>query len=227
MRTLAFQALTNDSFYWRAVGIPLDIVDSSIKGDIDLLFAMRVYNAGATPRFSRIYRCFELKTSKVARDGTVKSLKEGKITKTLGQCQKLCRIGAPQVFLLEAFIAEAGYSQMSNGRMPDPVRESVAKKYDRMTSTNYGYVTMALEQIEGYSEEDTGVLWPAATIKEASTSAIGQSFQEIISAIETYISHIGGAGYSTVITYCNGCRELTSVHAQGPYMCHKCGQPLI
>ena len=50
-----------------------------------------------------------------------------KFHKTMGQLEKLCDIGAQQVFLLEAFIVEAGYSDaMPTREMPMLVREAVA-----------------------------------------------------------------------------------------------------
>jgi hypothetical protein len=227
MRSPHFYELTNDSWCWRAVGIPLDLIDQSLQGDIDILFAVRHHSQreDGTHTFRKLYRSFELKTSKVSRDGQVTSLKEGKFRKTRAQLEKLCEIGSPQVFLLEAFVVEAGFSG-SQQRMPPRVRESVGRKYDEITRADYGYVTLALEQIEGLSE-DASVMWPVATIKEARTLEVGKSFREIVSAIETYIEKIGGVGYGPVITYCYGCRNLTRAHHRGPYVCATCGKPLI
>ena len=128
--------------------------------------------------------------------------------------------------MLEAFIVEAGYSSDENG-MPSAVRESVGRKYESIMQADYGYVTLALQQIEGYAEEETGRLWPVATIKEAHTREIGKSFREIVAEIETFIVSIGGVGYSPVITYCYGCRSLAFVHARGPYLCPVCERPLL
>jgi winged helix-turn-helix protein len=46
MRSPHFYELTNDSWYWRAVGIPLDLIDKSLQGDIDILFAARQRASG-------------------------------------------------------------------------------------------------------------------------------------------------------------------------------------
>jgi hypothetical protein len=110
MRSPHFQGLTQDSWFWRAVNIPLDLVDKSLQGDIDLFSATRRHEQddNGQHKFSRLYRSFELKTSKVSRDGAVKSLKRNKMYKVQGQLEKLCKIGSPQVFLLDVFIVEAG-----------------------------------------------------------------------------------------------------------------------
>jgi hypothetical protein len=163
---LLYSGLTNSSWSWRAVGIPLDLIDKSIEGDIDLLFAMRHQSTvgDGRSRFENIYRGFELKTAKVKRSGEVKSLKDGQFRKTIAQLQKLCDFGLPQVFLLETFIVEAGYSPASKGRMPIEVGNSIANKRAQIENTEFGYAALAIEQKPGYSEADTGVLWPLATI---------------------------------------------------------------
>lgn len=143
----------------RAVGIPLNLLDPSLQGDIDLLVAMLPTPQRGSRGFPPpIYRCFELKTAKVTRNGDVKSLKTAKFHKTIGQLEKLCGIGAQQVFLLETFIVEAGYSDAGLARMPLPVREAVSEKYAQMTGADYGYVhhgdstdTRFLRERSGYA----------------------------------------------------------------------------
>src|SRR5215203_7539553 len=60
MRSPHFWQLTNDSWKWRAVGIPLNLRDRTLQGDIDMMFAVRVHanteNGGHD--FSTLYRCF-------------------------------------------------------------------------------------------------------------------------------------------------------------------------
>ena len=116
-----------------------------------------------------IPRCFELKTSKITRDGQVKSLKEGKFHKTRAQLEILCDFGSPQTFLLEAFIVEAGFSRTNhyNSSLPPAVRESTARKCEQITRADYGYVVLPIEQIPGFAEEHTGMAWPAVTLKGA------------------------------------------------------------
>jgi hypothetical protein len=74
-----------------------------------------------------------------------------------------------QVFLLERFIVEAGYSGAGVASMPQPVREAVSLKHEQIKRADYGYVTMAIEQIHGFAEGATGMLWPTATIKGSKT----------------------------------------------------------
>ena len=226
-----FAALANETWGWRAVGIPLSLLDRSLQGDIDLLVAMlpppkseewrRVFPPPP------IYRCFELKTAKVNRNGDVKSLKTAKFHKTMGQLEKLCDIGAQQVFLLETFIVEAGYSDSGWPRIPPPVLEAVASKYGHIMRADYGYVIMAIEQIRGYAENATGVFWPTTTIKSAKTNEPSGPFLDIIKTIEAYIGASNANRATDVVTYCYSCRKLTHTHRTGPYSCRECKKPFV
>lgn len=173
------------------------------------------------------YRCFELKTSKVTRSGEVKSLKTGKFHKTRGQLEKLCDIGAQQVFLLEAFIVEAGYTVSGSRRMPAAVRDAISVKYEQIMRADYGYATMGIEQIPGFSEHDTGVLWPTETIKGAKTKAANGPFLDIVKTIEVYIAAARPNRGDTVVTYCYNCRKLTHTRRIGPYSCRECKTPFV
>jgi len=162
------------------------------------------------------YRCFELKTAKVSRSGEVKSLKGSKFHKTRAQLEKLCRFGAPQVFLLEAFIVEAGFTNSSRFAMPATVRESVSRKYDEITRADFGYVALAIEQIRGFAETDTGLLWPVEIIKGAKVRPAAAPFSDLISVVEAYIREVSASNYSSVVTYCYHCKSLTwTVRVQG------------
>jgi hypothetical protein len=229
MRSPHFQGLTQDSWFWRAVNIPLDLVNKSLQGDIDLFFATRRHEQddNGQHKFSRLYRSFELKTSKVSRDGAVKSLKRNKMYKVQGQLEKLCKIGSPQVFLLDVFIVEAGYSNFNHEGMPPAAKEAVAFKHEFISRSGIGYAVFAIEQIEAMDEDSTGILWPTATIQTAETRSMGPDFRKIVDEVEAYVQRIGGVGYKEVISFCTGCKSLTHVESRAEPLCRSCGRPLI
>ena len=134
-----FSAHGTGFWSWRAVGIPLDLVDRSVEGDIDLMFAVRPPPTPEGHLRPLIYRCFELKTSKVTRAGEVRSLKDHKFRKTVKQLEKLLDFGAPQVFLLEAFIVEAGFYSTYGAGMPTSVRNSIASKLAQIEEPGVRY----------------------------------------------------------------------------------------
>jgi hypothetical protein len=222
-----FSPLTSQSWRWRAVGIPLDLVDKSIAGDIDLMFAVPPWPNTSGQRAETTYRCYELKTSKVKLTGEVKSLKEGKFRKTIGQLEKLMEFGAPQVFLLEAYILEAGYSRTVAGKMPIEVRNSISRKLERLNCLDCGYVALPIEQIPGYDENATGLVWPAEFVKRAKSRPMRGSFLKLIGAIEECVRSSTISKYRLVVTYCFSCRHLTAISAKGPYICNRCKSALV
>jgi hypothetical protein len=147
--------------------------------------------------------------------------------KVQGQLEKLCRIGSPQVFLLDVFIVEAGYSNFDNYGMPPAAKEAVAFKHEFISRSGVGYGVFAIEQIEAMDEDGTGILWPTATIQQAETRPMGPDFRRIVEEIETYIPRIGGVGYKEVISFCTGCKTLTHVASRAEPVCRSCGAPLI
>ncbi len=227
-----FGDLANGSWQWKAIGIPLSMFDKQLQGDIDLLIAMRpapVMQEGRRIFPPPVYRCFELKAAKVKQDGTAKALKLGeqKVRSIKGQLDKLIDAGAQQVFLLEVFSVEAGYSASATGRMPDQVRDAIAHKLAEIQEADYGYVTMAIEQIPGFDESATGVAWPVATIKPAGIQEQTGAIRDIVEAIDSYATTAGARTYGAVITYCYTCKKLTHTQRTGPYFCSDCGQPFI
>src|ERR1700729_3790049 len=65
MRSPQYQVLAMGAMWrWRAVGIPLNLLDPGEQGDIDILLKLRDRKGG---RFVDATRCFELKTAKVKR----------------------------------------------------------------------------------------------------------------------------------------------------------------
>jgi hypothetical protein len=224
-----FSSLAMRSMWrWRAIGIPLNLADKSLQGDIDILIAQRERTEkDGAGSFSPVYRCFELKTAKVSRDGQVKSLKDSHFHKTMGQLEKLCRIGCEEVYLLEAFIVEAGFSSEPIEGMPARVRQAIAHKYDRIMRAEYGYLAMAIEQLPGFDEEATGKLWPMATIKRAPRRTIEKTFKDIIDLIEDCVTKAGGPRYGITIAFCENCKQLTALDHRGPYICSECRSPLL
>jgi hypothetical protein len=205
---------------WNAVGIPFELVDIEAQGDFDLMFALDPYPVKA----ETIYRSFELKTSKVGRDGKVTSLKTGKFHKTIGQLEKLCEIGASQVYLLEVFIVEAGFSRTHN-TMPDSARESIEQKRHLIRGADFGYVVAAIEQIPGYDVQKAGMLWPTTEIQSAKLKPPLAPFTDVVQRIRDF--NTAKRAFRKVITYCQKCRDLTAANPAGPYVCETCGTSLI
>jgi hypothetical protein len=157
----------------------------------------------------------------------VTSLKRRQFHRTIGQLNKLWDLGSPEVFLLDAFVIEVGYSQTSDG-VPADVSAEVRSRLSALADKPHGYVAFGLEQVEGYSERKAGVAWPVSFMKPSLRQIMGPAFRTIIRELEEYQERIGGWNMRRVISYCYAnCRRLTHVDAHGPYTCSYCGASLI
>jgi hypothetical protein len=163
----------------------------------------------------------------VKRSGEVKSLKDAKFRKTIKQLQKLRDFGVPQVWLLEAFIVEAGFAPTSRDMMSLEVRNSVEGKLAQIRATDFGYATLPIEQIPAYAEASTGILWPTETVKRANTNPLRPPFSRLVSAVDEYARKARATDMKSVVTYCYRCRNLTAIDRRGPYVCANCKVPFI
>jgi hypothetical protein len=224
MRSPQYMQLAGGSWRLRALGIPLWLADSALQGDIDML--MGTWTMTPDGPSDTIYRSFELKTSKVARDRKVSSLKRRGFHKTIGQLNKLWDLGSPQVFLLDAFILQSGYSHLWEG-VPAEVAAEVKSRIGALTGRPQGYIAIGLEQVDGYPGNMAGVTWPVATMKPAGTQPLSGAIAEITRQLEKYQAEIGGFTMRRVISYCYECRKLTDVSSHGPHTCSRCSASLI
>lgn len=225
MRSPQYMALADRSWRLRAIGIPLWLAAPGLQGDIDILLGRWCGPGGPNPQ-DTIYRAFELKTSKVTREGKVTSLKLGKFHKTLGQLGKLWELGAQEVFLLDAFIMQSGYSNAWQG-LPPEVASEVRSRIGSLEGRPQGYMAMGLEQVEDLPGNMAGVAWPVAVMKPTSTQPLNGAMRTIVRLLEGYQERLGGFTMQRVISYCYACRELTDVNAHGPYACCHCSALLF
>jgi hypothetical protein len=224
MRSPQYMALADGSWRLRAVGIPLWLAGGSLQGDIDILLG-RWSGPPGSDVHKTIYRAFELKTSKVARDGKVTSLKAGKFHKTLAQLGKLWDLGMSEVFLLDAFIMQVGYSNDWSG-VPPSVAAEVKSRIRAFEGRPQGYIAMGLEQVEEVPGDMAGVAWPVATMKPSSSQPLSGAMKLIVAIVEDFQRKVGGFTMQQVISYCYSCRQLTAVEAKGPYTCGHCSAAL-
>ncbi len=232
---VAFSALCNDWWKWTAVGIPLDLIDKDQpQGDIDLLIAMPVPSPKDEAAENEIiYRAFEVKTSKVTRDGNVRSLKDNevKFQKVIKQLDKLREFGAEQIFLLEVYIAQSGYSSASF-RFPVEIQKAITARFQKIRGGAYGYVATFIEQITGFDEENTGVAHIPINIHPAAINASKKPFNDLVSNLNEFFesqiqNSIGPRRLITVITYCDKCRHLLIPESDLDPRCPACGKDLI
>ena len=111
--------------------------------------------------------------------------------------------------------------------MPVAVRNSIADKLRQIESAAFGYATIPLEQLRGYAEDATGMLWPFEVIKAPPIRPARRPFLDLVDAIEECVRKSAIKRFGLVVTYCYQCAQLTTVGHRGPYICGKCRSPLI
>src|SRR5256885_11005672 len=90
---------------WFAINIPMDLgTGGAFTSDIDIL--ARLHNFPLSKEW--VYRTWEVKVSLLCKDGTARSLKSGKVGRTMTQLRSYRKFGSPDVSLLDIYLCEAG-----------------------------------------------------------------------------------------------------------------------
>lgn len=205
-----FDFLCNDTWKWFAVNIPLDLCGGTIKGDIDILVAMVRFkiSQGKIVGEEVIYRVFEVKTTKIDKNGNFKSLKINKFEKIKQQLYKLINAGSQQTFLTEIFILEADYSKKFI-KLPDFVASFIRDKVSKIKNEKFGYNCIILEQQRGFDEEKTGIFHMSMCLKGAEILKIENPIKCVVKQVEDFWEQEKTSAKGLAfIAYCEKCKKL-------------------
>jgi Flp pilus assembly protein TadD len=225
-------ALCNDWWNWFAVNIPYSAVEKNgVEGDIDIIVKRPRNPGGIDGGFT--YRGFEVKAIKVDKNGRIKSAKRGKaklrgIEKQLGLLKKF---GCEQIFLLEIFVLERGYSALHSFPSRE-IQAEILEKAKYLKQQGYGYVITAEEPTTTHDEESGGMLHMVRNILPAVSNPISTSFQNLMDGIDAFLTKPETRAllsdpktaekFGTKVGYCRKCKQLTMLLPQGVAM-HVCG----
>ncbi len=224
-RTPNWAALCNDTFNWFAFNIPMDLLrNNSFKGDIDIIVSMPGSfppNLETPPK----YRCFEVKSILVKKDGEAKSLKRGKHKKVRSQLNKLIKFGSHQVILLEIYALERGFS--NNLSFPtEEISREITTKANLLKNNKVGYLIITDEATDNIQDSFGGKYSFPDNILVGPPHEISKPFSDLANYLDTFYkeeSHkLSVEGFSA-ITFCNKCKELVlfPVHSD-TLICYKC-----
>ncbi|MFA5087092.1 MAG: hypothetical protein WC470_02205 [Candidatus Paceibacterota bacterium] len=221
--------LCNNTYSWIAVNIPLNICGSNIEGDIDILIAMTIFPKGFPEnpkgKVKNIYRTFEVKTSKIDKNGNCKSLKFGKFDRTKKQLYKLNKSGSQQTFLLTIFLLESGYHNNFD-KLPESLVSLVEEKIKEIKNEEFGYVCTFLEQQSGWDENNTPpMMHKPKSLKPANINKLNNPIKKIVKCLEKYWKENKVTDFSKVpfIAYCSSCKKLNILNANdSSYKCKHC-----
>lgn len=217
LRGANMPALCNDTWEWFAVNIPYDSIEKNgFEGDIDIILKrpryLGSYDAGFT------YRGFEVKIAKVSSLGKIEKIHRGqsKERKIKKQLKKLKDFGCEQVFLLELFVLERGYSMGQHFPSEEIIKE-IQNKSKFLKNNGYGYVIMAEEPSNTHDEESGGIVHLPLNIIQAQTNIVSHNFNKLVENIDLVIKQ----GFTSIsntkknhefasskATYCKTCKKL-------------------
>jgi len=237
LRDVNATALCNDSWQWFGVNIPYQAIErNGIEGDIDIILKRPRYFIERDGGFT--YRGFEVKAVIVDRFGKIKSAKRSKsdYRKIVQQLDKLRNFGCEQIFLLELYVLERGYS--SKNRFPSKdIAKEIHRKRKLLEGLGYGYVVFAEEPSTTHDDESGGMLHVPINVLSATSNSVGYNFQKLADSIDSFLGEeptkkfvdnlSNQDNFGTKVGYCTVCKKLTMIYPVGltSHSCAWCDEP--
>jgi len=220
---------------WFAINIPMDLgTGGEFTSDIDILARLSDF-----PHSKEwIYRTWEVKVSLICKDGTARSLKAGKIERTIKQLKAYRDFGSPDVSLLDIYLCEAGF--MGHNVFPSPsLNNAITAKVAELSKEGFGYQLLVFEHDKD-GDVDVGLrvlrpdtmnelqttfnILPAYSFRPRDPFAriaerIDQFFEEVPNQSRNYIKN--------QIVFCRDCHRLQYISMRDEYTCPNCQSNLI
>jgi hypothetical protein len=138
---------------WFAINIPMDLeTGGKFTSDIDILACLLDLPHSHT----LLYKTWEVKVSLLCKDGSVRSLKAGKIDIVVKQLRAYRNFGSPEVSLLDIYICEAGFTS-KNVFSPACLHNVMREKLAELSKEYFGYRLLPFEH-EKNGNTDVGLL---------------------------------------------------------------------
>jgi hypothetical protein len=221
-------------FRWFAVNIPMDLgTGGSFTSDIDIVARLHDY-----PRSKEwIYKTWEVKVSLLCKDGSARSLKQGKTRRLLTQLNAYRKYGAPDVSLLDIFICEAGF--MDHNAFPPPVlHNGIRAKLEELRRNRFGYQLLPFEHGQDADGDDIGLrsffkisnpLQTTFNLAASDVTGPEQPFSRLMERLDTFFENCGERPHKhfSQIVFCKECHQLQLIRMQDEERCPTCKSDLI
>jgi hypothetical protein len=233
-------ALCNDTWTWFAVNVPYNAINQNgFNGDIDIIVKRPRYFMNRDSGFT--YRGFQVKTIVVSKTGQIRSAKRGaaSLRGIKKQLDVLKSFGCEQIFLLEIYILERGFSSR-DGFPSDAIRKDIIAKAEYLKNLGYGYVVTAEEPSIDKDEVSGGVFHFVRNVLLTSSNQIGLNFQKLADDVDSFLadpetkkmldsmSEYANRGTGIPLTsYCSSCKKLTLLIpiTHSSHICGWCKRP--
>jgi hypothetical protein len=218
---------------WFAINIPMDLgTGGSFNSDIDIIARLHDF-----PRSQEwLYRTWEVKVSLLCKDGSARSLKIGKMNRTMTQLTAYRKFGSPDVSLLDIYLCEAGFMGR-NTFPPSVLKETISTKLAELSRERFGYQLLPFEHGKD-GEGDVGLLaiarkWnPLRTtfnLSPAITTGPQQPFSRLVGDLDKFFEGIEGRPrkHFNQIVFCRECRRLQLICMKDEHNCPTCQRDLV
>jgi hypothetical protein len=219
---------------WFAVNIPMDLgTGGQFTSDIDIL--ARLYDFPRSEEW--IYRTWEVKVSLLCKDGAARSLKSGKIERTINQLRVYRDFGSPDVSLMDIYLCESGF--MSRNVFPlTAIRDTIIAKIAELSKDGFGYQLLPFEHGKD-GKVDVGLLAmgpnemnPLQTtfnILPARQLGPRGPFARLVHRIDQFFEQSPDRSHNHLkqSAFCRDCRTLQLIKMKDEHRCPSCRDDLI
>jgi hypothetical protein len=218
---------------WFTINIPMDLgTGGSFTSDIDIIARLSDF-----PHSNKwIYRTWEVKVSLLCKDGSARSLKAGKLKRTITQLQVYRRFGAPNVSLLDVYTCEAGFMR-ANRFPPQSLERTLGTRVTALRETGFGYQLLPFEHADDKGTDvglsairsEKNPLETTFNILSADASKPEQPFSRLAEHIDEFFESASERPkkHFHQVVFCRACRRLQLVKVKEDDTCPSCGDYLI
>jgi len=216
---------------WFAVNIPMDLGTGGgeFTRDIDILARLHDF-----PRSQDwLYKTWEVKVSLLCKDGSARSLKTGKLNRTVSQLKGYKKFGSPSVSLLDVYVCQEGYMG-GNIFPPDKLANSISGKIAELRPRGFGYQLLPFEPSRvGIGMFRIPTEWNPLRntfdLLPATTHGPEQPFSRLADRLCGFFEQAQerrGKSFNQIV-YCRDCRRLQLIRMRDEHVCPDCNADLI
>jgi hypothetical protein len=242
-----YAALAGDrAWRWFAINIPMDLGTGGFTSDIDIL--ARLYDFPHSQKW--LYKTWEVKVSLLCKDGTSRSLKFGKIARTMTQLKAYRDFGSPDVSLLDIYLCEAGF--MRHNAFPTPIlKDAISAKIAELSGESFGYQLLPFEHdrvgnadvgLRAMSPSGTKLLQTTLNILPSVTSQPREPFSRLVARLDRFFEQTldqspeqppeqppdqSSNPFNKQIVFCRTCRQLQLIKMKDEHTCPNCQNDLV
>jgi len=178
-----------------------------------------------------------VKVSLLCEDGSARSLKAGKLNRTITQLTAYREFGSPDVSLLDIYLCEAGFMS-HNIFLPPAAKDSITAKVAELSQNGFGYQLLPFEHgkngdvdigLKAMAPNPSNPLQTTFNILPAFPFRPRDPFALLADRIDHFFEQSPDRSHSHLkqIVFCRECRMLQLIKMKEEHICPNCKSDLI